>query len=897
MLKVANKKCIRKLSRKSIKASGNRNVIAVAAIALTAMLFTALFTISMTLVTSYEQATFRQVGGDFHGTFKNITEEQVKELSDDPLAKKAGARLFLGMPEEAPFNKAHVEVSYMDENCAEGYFCTPENGRLPQEGTNEIACDTRILSLLGVEPKIGAEINLTYKLGSMTASPIPVTDTFTLSGWWEYDPAGMASQAIVPRSYADKILSGYVRKGDNDLTGSWVLNIHLKNARHIEEDLKTILANHGYQSDDINQDNYVGIGVNWAYTGAQLSANADPTTVIGIVGMLLLIIFTGYLIIYNIFQISVTNDIRFYGLLKTIGTTSKQIRAMIRAQAFTLSAIGIPIGLILGYFAGVGIAPMIVSKLSAMSYKASVSPVIFLGGTLFSLLTVYISCRKPGKIAGRVSPVEAVRYTEGANTKRRKKPRRSQKGAKISRMAFANLGRNRVKTVLVTVSLALAVVLMQVTYMFTTGFDMDKYLRTWVVTDFIMAHADYFQTGKNFGSEDNALPEEAIEAVNAEGGVTESGRIYGQVSGVQEFVTEDWFRASRNKFMNDEVLDMMLETKERTPEGLITDNVLMYGMEKLPLDHLKVVAGDTTPLYDPSQNAIAAVYSVNDYDEVHEDSQWADVGDKVKLRYVDEWESFDLRTGQTFTPEQLETMEKDPELFNYIGSRAKKFHEVEYTVAACVVVPHPMSYRYYGSDQFVLNSEVFKRDTGTSSVMTYLFNTTPESNAHYEEFMKDYTENVNTLLDYESKQSYADEFNGFRNMFLMLGGLLSFVIGLVGVLNFFNAILTGILTRRREFAVLQAVGMTGQQLKQMLIYEGVCYAGMALAASFILSLAFGPMMGEVMTSMFWFFTYRFSLLPIACIAPLFLLMGLLLPLITHRFANRQSIVERIRAED
>ena len=68
--------------------------------------------------------------------------------------------------------------------------------------------------------------------------------------------------------------------------------------------------------------------------------------------MLAIIIFTGYLIIYNVFQISVTNDIRFYGLLKTIGTTGRQIKTILRQQALLLSCIGIPIGLVAGWLVG-----------------------------------------------------------------------------------------------------------------------------------------------------------------------------------------------------------------------------------------------------------------------------------------------------------------------------------------------------------------------------------------------------------------------------------------------------------------------------------------------------------------------------------------------------------------
>ena len=143
-----------------------------------------------------------------------------------------------------------------------------------------------------------------------------------------------------------------------------------------------------------------------------------------------------------------------------------------------------------------------------------------------------------------------------------------------------------------------------------------------------------------------------------------------------------------------------------------------------------------------------------------------------------------------------------------------------YTVVALVTVPSSLDYGYYGSDEFVLNSETFCQDTGTDCVMSYAFDTTDESNAAMEAFLQDYTENQNPQLDYESQGTFAAEFSGVLGMFLLLGGALSFIVGLVGVLNFFNAILTGILARRREFAVLQSIGMTGRQLKGMLIWEG-----------------------------------------------------------------------------
>ena len=230
-------------------------------------------------------------------------------------------------------------------------------------------------------------------------------------------------------------------------------------------------------------------------------------------------------------------------------------------------------------------------------------------------------------------------------------------------------------------------------------------------------------------------------------------------------------------------------------------------------------------------------------------------------------------------------------------SRAKTWRDAEYTVAAAVVIPHSLSYRYYGADQFLLGAARFRQDTGTASVMTYAFDTTDEMNDRMETFLANYTDALQPTLDYESKRSYQAEFEGFRNMFLTMGGVLSFIIGLVGVLNFVNAVLTGIITRRHEFAVLQAIGMTGRQLRRMLMLEGLYYALAAIGLSLLLSLAFGPLAGRGCASVFWFFTYRFTVLPIALLLPVFVLLGLAIPRMTYRAAAGQSIVERIRADD
>ena len=199
---VRNRSCVRRLAFKSLRASRSRNLIAIAAIALTAVLFTSLFTIALSINEGIQQANFRQVGGFSHGGFKYLTEEQFEELKDDPLISQYGERRFLGMPMEAPFHKSHVEIGYSDANEAHWQYCDPAEGSLPQEGTNQAATDTHVLELLDVEPEIGAEFILSFDVDGH-----PTVQTFTLSGWWEYDEAVVANHVLIPESRLNEILT------------------------------------------------------------------------------------------------------------------------------------------------------------------------------------------------------------------------------------------------------------------------------------------------------------------------------------------------------------------------------------------------------------------------------------------------------------------------------------------------------------------------------------------------------------------------------------------------------------------------------------------------------------------------------------------------------------------
>ncbi|MPM58966.1 hypothetical protein SDC9_105801 [bioreactor metagenome] len=184
------------------------------------------------------------------------------------------------------------------------------------------------------------------------------------------------------------------------------------------------------------------------------------SNVLPILLMAALILLSGYLLIYNIFYISVVKDINHYGLLKTIGTSPKQLKKLIIKQANKISLIAIPIGLALGYMLGKIFIPMVGSMMDGLkitSFK-TFSPLIFVFATVFSYVTVRISCNKPAKIASNVSPVDAVRYND-RTTNFKRKLKKGKSGSKLYKMAFTNIFRNKRKAYLVLISMSLSCII------------------------------------------------------------------------------------------------------------------------------------------------------------------------------------------------------------------------------------------------------------------------------------------------------------------------------------------------------------------------------------------------------------------------------------------------------
>ena len=212
--------------------------------------------------------------------------------------------------------------------------------------------------------------------------------------------------------------------------------------------------------------------------------------------------------------------------------------------------------------------------------------------------------------------------------------------------------------------------------------------------------------------------------------------------------------------------------------------------------------------------------------------------------------------------------------------------------------PHQISTRqYYGNSlTVILAADVFLDFFGEVQPMLTNIYVPPADIDYFESWIAGYTANQNPGLSYISRDTLKSEFDGLRTTYLALGGAMSLILAIIGILNFINMSVASVIARRRELAMLQSVGLTGRQLRQTLFLEGAFYT--ALTAFFTLTAGFviGRLIVQVIAGQVWFFEQSFTVLPsVISLAPLLVICAAV-PIICYGWLTRDSLVERLRVE-
>ena len=826
-----NRLVLKLLAKRSLKAQ--KNTIAVLAIMLATLLFTSLFTIAISLQTAMQESNMRTTGTSAHAGIKRLSWEEYEKLSSDTGIKDIGYSIIIGNAVGDDFNKTPTELRYGDETYSELTFNTPDTGHLPEQ-KNEIATSRIVLDAMGLPDKVGTQMELTFTTDTDT-----FTDTFTLCGIWDGDAVAYRQTMLLSKAYAEQVAP--VIHGETDGTtppvGTGYIDavMMMPTAWNIEKQALEVTSKYGLDE---------RVSINDAYQMATVNLSSMLPLVTGIA----VIFIAGYLLIYNVFYISIAQDIRFYGMLKTLGTTARQIRKIVYKKAIKLSLMGIPIGLLLGWPIGRLLLPAIVNMLTDdIRVVTTVNPLIFLVAIVFSAITVFISCQKPAILAAKVSPMEALHYIEQTGGK--KKQRRS-KHISTMMMAKSNLTRNKKKVMIVTLSFVLSIVLLNSVYTYVTSFDFDKFVADFSLTDFTVSDTTVINNYAPYNTAN--VSQDFISQTESLNGLEDIGNIYLWTS-KQPLSENDLARLQELSASSSDIANELENYRVRQEHG-----VNVYGLDDFPTEYVQVLDGE---LNTEQWKAGTGVYV-------------------TPLRMMGDGSLCLYKPGDQISVTQLDGTNK------------------VYDVLAVVSIPSALQTPLQvdmGLDYiFPTNELLGNMVPADQPAMKTIFNVDHEHQLATENWLKNYTKNTDTSLDYLSKVTLRQNFDRMINMFRLVGGTLCAILALIGILNFINSITTSILSRYREIAMLQSVGMTGWQVKQILIYEGIGYSILGLLGSLILSVIASLTVVRMMGVELTYFTWHFTLLPVfLCIIPL-LLITAIVPLVCYNKMAQKTVVERLR---
>ena len=826
-----NRPVLKLLAKRSLKAQ--KNTIAVLAIMLATLLFTSLFTIAISLQTAMQESNMRTTGTSAHAGIKRLSWEEYEKLSSDTGIKDIGYSIIIGNAVGDDFNKTPTELRYGDETYSELTFNTPDTGHLPEQ-KNEIATSRIVLDAMGLPDKVGTQMELTFTTDTDT-----FTDTFTLCGIWDGDAVAYRQTMLLSKAYAEQVAP--VIHGETDGTtppvGTGYIDavMMMPTAWNIEKQALDVTSKYGLDE---------RVSINDAYG----MATVNPSSMLPLVTGIAVIFIAGYLLIYNVFYISIAQDIRFYGMLKTLGTTARQIRKIVYKKAIKLSLMGIPIGLLLGWPIGRLLLPAIVNMLTDdIRVVTTVNPLIFLVAIAFSAITVFISCQKPAILAAKVSPMEALHYIEQTGGK--KKQRRS-KHISTMMMAKNNLTRNKKKVMIVTLSFALSIVLLNSVYTYVTSFDFDKFVADFSLTDFTVSDTTVINNYAPYNTAN--VSQDFISQTESLNGLEDIGNIYLWTS-KQPLSENDLARLQELSASSSDIANELENYRVRQEHG-----VNVYGLDDFPAEYVQVLDGE---LNTEQWKAGTGVYV-------------------TPLRMMGDGSLCLYKPGDQISVTQLDGTNK------------------VYDVLAVVSIPSALQTPLQvdmGLDYIFPTNELLENMVSADQpAMKTIFNVDEEHQLATENWLKNYTTNTDTALDYLSKVTLRQTFDGMINMYRLVGGALCAILALIGILNFINSMTTSILSRYREIAMLQSVGMTGRQVKQMLIYEGIGYSILGLFGSLILSVIASLTVVRMMGAELTYFTWHFTLLPVfLCIIPLILITAIV-PLVCYNKMAQKTVVERLR---
>ena len=789
------------MSRQSLKTGRMRNIF----VSITIVLAAALLTAILMFVQGQRTETARELSHAQQAGYYNLTDEQVQALaSDERIAYQI--RVKTGVLSD--MDGFSVMTYYVNEMSDEIRIGELTEGTLPEK-ENEAAVQGAMLERMGIEPEVGSRVTLDFYDGN--------EETFTVSGIL----AGGEGSKQFSVFFSVFFSEAYAENGSQLKDMPYEVYAKIYGAAdmypdELREAIYLIGSDAGIEREYINPSK--------AYLDS-LTIDSQQILLCVLVGGVILL--ACVLVIYGVFYLSVIGRIHQFGQLRTIGMTKKQLKKFVSREGRLLFLRSVPIGIVIGGVAGYFMKPRGFSILNTLIIAAAVFVIIY----IITMLSVH----KPAKIAGNVSPMEALRYVPQDGMKQAS-GRKQCRDLTPAGLGIMNFSRNRKKAAITMLSLGLGGILFMTAATYMSSFSKESYARQgdFQESEFIISYSpsaiELNENGLSGMQADTPLGDEM------------TGQI-ASIDGVEKVTERKGFGVQYDFPLHDEYgsNDIIYPLTEEEMQGI--DSYVTEG------------TADTEALLSGEQVLVAG------NDTVEEIYGWKfQVGDKVTLYYYD----------------GSDMAEKEVEVAGMLSDAFDRDHN---GIEGWFVMPEQAVLDWISYDS--INSSLListdpAKETAVGESLTQIVGERPELT-------------METLA--ERRIAYGQNAD---QIFGAISGLAIFIM-MFSILSMMNTLITNIVTRKQELAMLESIGMSKGQIRKMLLGESLLLVGVTVGVTMTIGTLCGYILCRMLRGigavyMQFRFPFEFALGYVVVL----ILVPLLITIVSMKSFAREALVERLR---
>lgn len=891
-------KILNKLTVKNLKLNKSRTIVTIIGI----MLSCALIMVVAGMAASAQQ-TMVNLQINMTGNYDLFVKGANKKIIDNAQANRNVKDIYIKqnlgcayLPQAKFDTKPYINVvAFNEKSFTDCFNVTLKEGRLPQNG-NELVLSQSVIENSKADYKIGDTVALDLgKRVYASGDEIPLDDTdyfndtngteklvdthkktYTVVGvfnkvsssYFAADSISASSSAFtLAEENADinDLFISFTSDGEKDYitTSGEILNLTGDDFESLKNNFEVYLENGDFDEADINKDllRYKGFALSDEYMRMLFSLAVIIIVIIAI---------SSIFVIRNSFAISITEKTKLYGMLASIGATSKQIRHNVLFEGFVLGIIGIPAGILLGtgviYLLVVILNALLGSMLNGISFAFALPWWVAVVSAVMSAVIILFSTLSSAFRASRIAPITAIRGNNDIKINKKKSYKSPKFIKKLfgvgGEIAYKNLKRSKKKYRTTVISIIITVA------MFISISTFIEYGLKIAGDHFkdmpynITVHAN----DKLSYEEYENIYKRIIADTDINSSIKACENYYGNIVGLTDYYTEDAKAAELsggdlayvfgvdNKSFKEYVTALGYNYDDVKDKALITNDFKYYNSDNI------LIKGKE---FDLPMNTVVKLYPNGTPSYTEDDIKEIQKTDPDFVYNPDDYKSVDLVIYDTINKEVPGSI---------VSSIMSTLNEGSVLVS---------------EDYF---KKLFAEDNEYTSRVIVIDSADPVNTVEY----------INNLdienLDVFNINEQKEQMNAIVLIIAIFAYGFIIVISLIGITNVFNTINTNMRLRSKEFAMLKSIGMTKKEFNRMIRLESLFYGLKSLLIGVPLGLLGGYAIFKA-TGNTIMLDYSFPTMAVLISIVFVFFVVWLIMRISISKVNKQNIIETIRNDN